>query len=181
MTETVGSASAKRRRNRARPPLRSGRHEAGATEAQTTMTRRTATRPLRALNEAEPAEAGGRAATVHEAQRRGIIVQQRRRFAGDSVALKPAKPPPPLRHHGATRRGDGAGALADLAKEREVKAALARLSITRIVIAHRPETIAAADHVLLLRDGALQEAPRAPELAAARALSAAGSSRDRPG
>lgn len=48
-----------------------------------------------------------------------------------------------------------------------MKAALARLSISRIVIAHRPETIAAADHVLLLRDGALQEAPRAPVLAAA--------------
>jgi ATP-binding cassette subfamily B protein RaxB len=54
----------------------------------------------------------------------------------------------------------------DVAKEREVNAALARLSITRIVIAHRPETIAAADRVLVLRDGRLQEAARAPLLAA---------------
>jgi ATP-binding cassette subfamily B protein RaxB len=55
----------------------------------------------------------------------------------------------------------------DLAKEREVNAALASLSITRIVIAHRPETIAAADRVVVLKDGRLQEAPRGPVLAAA--------------
>lgn len=55
----------------------------------------------------------------------------------------------------------------DLAKEREVNAALAALDITRIVIAHRPETIAAADRVVVLRDGRLQEAPRMPVLAAA--------------
>ncbi len=55
----------------------------------------------------------------------------------------------------------------DVAKEREVNAALAQLSITRIVIAHRPETIAAADRVLVLRDGRLHAAPRQPVLAAA--------------
>jgi ATP-binding cassette subfamily B protein RaxB len=55
----------------------------------------------------------------------------------------------------------------DVAKEREVNAALAGLDITRIVIAHRPETIAAADRVLVLRDGTLHEAPRMPVLAAA--------------
>jgi ATP-binding cassette subfamily B protein RaxB len=55
----------------------------------------------------------------------------------------------------------------DIAKEREVNAALASLDITRIVIAHRPETIAAADRVLVLHDGALHEAPRVPVLAAA--------------
>jgi ATP-binding cassette subfamily B protein RaxB len=55
----------------------------------------------------------------------------------------------------------------DVAKEREVNAALAALDITRIVIAHRSETIAAADRVVVLRDGALHEAARVPALAAA--------------
>lgn len=41
----------------------------------------------------------------------------------------------------------------DLAKEREVAAALARLRITRIMIAHRPETIAAADRVVVFEGG----------------------------
>lgn len=43
----------------------------------------------------------------------------------------------------------------DIDKEREVNAALARLSITRIVIAHRPETIRSADRVVELRNGKL--------------------------
>ncbi|QYU67955.1 ATP-binding cassette domain-containing protein [Leptolyngbya sp. 15MV] len=55
----------------------------------------------------------------------------------------------------------------DVAKEREVNAALTQLSITRIVIAHRPETIAAADRVLVLREGRLHAPPRLPVLAAA--------------
>jgi ATP-binding cassette, subfamily B, bacterial CvaB/MchF/RaxB len=41
----------------------------------------------------------------------------------------------------------------DVTKEREVNAALAALDITRIVIAHLPETIAAADRVVVLRAG----------------------------
>ncbi|MBY3384010.1 peptidase domain-containing ABC transporter [Rhizobium laguerreae] len=41
----------------------------------------------------------------------------------------------------------------DLAKEREVAASLARLRITRIMIAHRPETIAAADRVVVFEAG----------------------------
>jgi ATP-binding cassette, subfamily B, bacterial CvaB/MchF/RaxB len=41
----------------------------------------------------------------------------------------------------------------DIAKEREVNAALARLNITRVIIAHRPETIAAADRVVEFRSG----------------------------
>ena len=41
----------------------------------------------------------------------------------------------------------------DLAKEREVNAALRELQITRVIIAHRPETIAAADRVLRLEGG----------------------------
>jgi ATP-binding cassette subfamily B protein RaxB len=43
----------------------------------------------------------------------------------------------------------------DLDKEREVNRALAQLKITRIVIAHRPETIRAADRIVVLRDGRL--------------------------
>ncbi|HWH21836.1 MAG TPA: peptidase domain-containing ABC transporter [Allosphingosinicella sp.] len=43
----------------------------------------------------------------------------------------------------------------DVAKEKEVNAALAGLKITRIVIAHRPETIRAADRAVELRDGKL--------------------------
>lgn len=46
----------------------------------------------------------------------------------------------------------------DVAKEREVTAALAKLDITRIVIAHRPETMAAADRRVELRDGVLRDA-----------------------
>jgi ATP-binding cassette subfamily B protein RaxB len=41
----------------------------------------------------------------------------------------------------------------DMAKEREVNAALRGLQITRIIIAHQPETIAAADRVLRLEGG----------------------------
>jgi ATP-binding cassette subfamily B protein RaxB len=41
----------------------------------------------------------------------------------------------------------------DLAKEREVNVALRELQITRVIIAHRPETIAAADRVLRLEGG----------------------------
>ncbi|WP_114945934.1 peptidase domain-containing ABC transporter [Microvirga calopogonii] len=41
----------------------------------------------------------------------------------------------------------------DVDKEREVNRALAALNITRIVIAHRPETIRAADRILILREG----------------------------
>jgi ATP-binding cassette subfamily B protein RaxB len=41
----------------------------------------------------------------------------------------------------------------DLDKEREVNRALAELRITRVVIAHRPETIRAADRIVVLREG----------------------------
>lgn len=45
----------------------------------------------------------------------------------------------------------------DLDKEREVNRALAELKITRIVIAHRPETIRAADRIVYLINGTVQE------------------------
>jgi ATP-binding cassette subfamily B protein RaxB len=41
----------------------------------------------------------------------------------------------------------------DLDKEREVNRALAQLKISRVVIAHRPETIRMADRIVVLRDG----------------------------
>jgi ATP-binding cassette, subfamily B, bacterial CvaB/MchF/RaxB len=48
----------------------------------------------------------------------------------------------------------------DVAKEREVNGFLKQLGITRIVIAHRPETIATADRVLELRGGTLIDKTR---------------------
>jgi ATP-binding cassette subfamily B protein RaxB len=41
----------------------------------------------------------------------------------------------------------------DLDREREVNRALAALNITRIVIAHRPDTIRAADRIIALEGG----------------------------
>lgn len=48
---------------------------------------------------------------------------------------------------------DEATSHLDVAKEQEVNRAITQLGITRIVIAHRPETIAAADRILVLQDG----------------------------
>ncbi len=56
---------------------------------------------------------------------------------------------------------DEATSHLDIASERAVIATLARLDITRIVVAHRPDTIAAADRVLRLADGVLVEEPNA--------------------
>jgi ATP-binding cassette subfamily B protein RaxB len=50
----------------------------------------------------------------------------------------------------------------DIDKEREVNRALAALNITRIVIAHRPDTIRAADRIVVLRNGRLS-APMSSE------------------
>ena len=47
----------------------------------------------------------------------------------------------------------------DPARERQVNESLAGLGITRVVIAHRAETIAAADRVLVLSGGRLRERP----------------------
>lgn len=51
---------------------------------------------------------------------------------------------------------EGTSAL-DVNTERQVNAELKRLSITRIISAHRPETLAAADKVIALYQGQLQE------------------------
>jgi ATP-binding cassette, subfamily B, bacterial CvaB/MchF/RaxB len=45
----------------------------------------------------------------------------------------------------------------DIAIERQVNAAIKSLGLTRVIIAHRPETIASASRRLLLRNGALEE------------------------
>ncbi len=48
---------------------------------------------------------------------------------------------------------DEATSHLDIARERQVADAIAHLAITRIIIAHRPETIARADAICLLIDG----------------------------
>ena len=52
---------------------------------------------------------------------------------------------------------DEATSHLDVAREREVNAAIARLRITRIVIAHRPETIASAERVIELKNPRITE------------------------
>ncbi|TAK99722.1 MAG: peptidase domain-containing ABC transporter [Aquabacterium sp.] len=54
---------------------------------------------------------------------------------------------------------DEATSHLDVSRERSVNEAIKNLRLTRIIVAHRPETIASADKVLVLRDGmaSLQE------------------------
>jgi ATP-binding cassette subfamily B protein RaxB len=52
---------------------------------------------------------------------------------------------------------DEATSHLDVFNERAVNAALSAMDLTRLIIAHRPDTIAAADRVLQLKDGALVE------------------------
>jgi ATP-binding cassette subfamily B protein RaxB len=54
---------------------------------------------------------------------------------------------------------DEATSHLDVERERLVNAAVNRLKITRIVIAHRPETIASADRVLVVEGGRCQGIP----------------------
>jgi ATP-binding cassette subfamily B protein RaxB len=49
----------------------------------------------------------------------------------------------------------------DLALEAKVNAAVKALGLTRIIIAHRPETIASASRVLVVNQELVTEAPRA--------------------
>jgi ATP-binding cassette subfamily B protein RaxB len=52
---------------------------------------------------------------------------------------------------------DEATSQLDVEGERWVNAAVARLKLTRVIIAHRPETIASADRVLVLQGGRIVE------------------------
>jgi ATP-binding cassette subfamily B protein RaxB len=52
---------------------------------------------------------------------------------------------------------DEATSHLDVLRERQVNAAIARMKLTRIVIAHRPETIASADQVLAMANGTAQK------------------------
>jgi len=49
----------------------------------------------------------------------------------------------------------------DPALEQQVNSEIAKLAITRVIIAHRPQTVAAADRILLLNRGRVGEIKRA--------------------
>jgi ATP-binding cassette, subfamily B, bacterial CvaB/MchF/RaxB len=52
---------------------------------------------------------------------------------------------------------DEATSHLDVTRERQVTDAIKKLPMTRITIAHRPETIASADRVIVLQDGKVQQ------------------------
>jgi ATP-binding cassette subfamily B protein RaxB len=54
----------------------------------------------------------------------------------------------------------------DLENEQRIGAAISRMGITRIIIAHRQETVATAQRVLAMRDGSLSELKRDPTVLA---------------
>ncbi|MDR6532205.1 ATP-binding cassette subfamily B protein RaxB [Caulobacter rhizosphaerae] len=56
---------------------------------------------------------------------------------------------------------DEATSHLDVARERLVNGSLAKLNITRLIVAHRPDTIAAADRVIVLQDGVVAADRRA--------------------
>ena len=51
---------------------------------------------------------------------------------------------------------DEATSALDVDRERLVNQAVAQLKLTRVIVAHRPETIASADRVIVLQHGAAQ-------------------------
>jgi ATP-binding cassette subfamily B protein RaxB len=54
---------------------------------------------------------------------------------------------------------DEATSHLDVARERSVNLSIHGLDLTRVIIAHRPETIASADRILLMREGRVVDAP----------------------
>lgn len=67
---------------------------------------------------------------------------------------------------------DEATSHLDIANERAVTAAIAHMQLTRLVIAHRPETIAGAQRVVQLKGGQVVDVARAMPPATAEALPA---------
>ncbi len=58
---------------------------------------------------------------------------------------------------------DEATSALDVERERDVNAAIRQLNITRVIVAHRPETIASAGRVIVLQDGKVaQDMRRVP-------------------
>jgi ATP-binding cassette subfamily B protein RaxB len=64
---------------------------------------------------------------------------------------------------------DEATSHLDVARERLVNEAVRALRLTKVIIAHRPETIASADRVLVMHGGRIMEEHRPAEVAAAAA------------
>lgn len=62
---------------------------------------------------------------------------------------------------------DEATSHLDVAAERAISQVLAQLPLTRLIIAHRPDTIAGAQRVVQLRDGQVMDLPRAEPTATA--------------
>jgi ATP-binding cassette subfamily B protein RaxB len=48
---------------------------------------------------------------------------------------------------------DEATSHLDVMRERQVNAAVRKLALTKVIVAHRPETIASADRVLVMEGG----------------------------
>jgi ATP-binding cassette subfamily B protein RaxB len=57
---------------------------------------------------------------------------------------------------------DEATSHLDVVREREINALIKHLKITRLVLAHRPETLASADRVMVLGRGRAQSADLRP-------------------
>lgn len=51
---------------------------------------------------------------------------------------------------------DEATSHLDIANEQQVNEAIKRCNVTRIVVAHRPETIRSAERILVLQDGVIE-------------------------
>jgi ABC-type polar amino acid transport system ATPase subunit len=62
----------------------------------------------------------------------------------------------------ATRLFDEATSHLDIHMEREVVKSLAKLALTRIVVAHRPQTVAGADRVISVFNGRVSELNKPP-------------------